>query len=73
MADPQTKRFVPIIECSPNGPYLVSGLSEFRNSKGEGLPTKKVTALCRCGGSSNKPYCDGTHAKLGFSSVRINQ
>ena len=60
----------PAITCSPNGPYLVERLDRLRNSKGESLPTKATIALCRCGGSSKKPFCDGTHAKIGFSSER---
>lgn len=56
----------PTIECSPNGPYLVEGLANLRNSRGESIAVKPVIALCRCGGSANKPFCDGTHAKIGF-------
>ena len=58
------------IECSPKGPYLVKGLEKFVNSKGETIETKSVIALCRCGASSNKPFCDGTHAKIGFSGEK---
>jgi CDGSH-type Zn-finger protein len=60
----------PTIACSENGPYIVKGLQHLRNSKGETLPTRATIALCRCGHSSKKPFCDGTHAKVGFSSVR---
>ena len=60
----------PTTECSPNGPYLVRNLQILRNSKGESIPTKPVIALCRCGGSAKKPFCDGTHSKLGFSSQK---
>ena len=60
----------PTIECKPNGPYLVKNLEDFRNSQGERLPTKPVLALCRCGGSANKPFCDGTHQKNGFSDAK---
>lgn len=62
---------VPMIELSENGPYVVKNLSTVRNSKGENLPTKDVVALCRCGGSSNKPFCDGTHAKIEFRSKNV--
>jgi CDGSH-type Zn-finger protein len=62
----------PAIECSPNGPYLVRNLQSLRNSKGESIPTKPVIALCRCGGSAKKPFCDGTHSKLGFSSQKVS-
>ena len=61
----------PTTECSPNGPYLVRNLQNLRNSKGESIPTKPVIALCRCGGSAKKPFCDGTHSKLGFSSQKV--
>ena len=61
----------PAIECSQNGPYLVRSLQNLRNSKDEGIPTKPVIALCRCGGSAKKPFCDGTHSKLGFSSQKV--
>lgn len=60
----------PKIQCSTNGPYIVKGLGRLRNSRGEALPVKATIALCRCGDSLNKPFCDGTHAKIGFSSER---
>lgn len=58
------------IQAAPNGPYLVHNSPSLKNSKGDDLETKEVTALCRCGKSDNKPYCDGAHAKAGFSSER---
>ena len=45
-----------VIKAKENGPYLVM------------KDGKVVFALCRCGGSNNKPYCDGTHAKIGFKA-----
>lgn len=62
----------PRIECVPNGPLRVHGLSTLRNAKGATLATKEVTALRRCGGSSNKPYCDGTHRSNRFSSANFD-
>ena len=59
------------IECRPNGPYLVKGLDELSRSSGEALRTEPVVALCRCGGSATKPFCDGTHKKNGFSDARV--
>ncbi len=50
------KKFV--IEASENGPYLVKSDGEI------------ITALCRCGASKNKPYCDGTHAKINFKASK---
>ena len=46
-------------------PKIVENL---RNSKGEPLSTVSGVALCRCGASKNKPFCDGTHGMIGFSS-----
>ncbi|MFI5388259.1 MAG: ferritin-like domain-containing protein [Candidatus Eremiobacterales bacterium] len=58
------------ISCAENGPYLIANLQHLTNSKGETLPTRPSLALCRCGGSNLKPYCDGTHARIGFSSAK---
>ena len=57
-----------IIETSANGPLLVFGNVVVKDK--DGILTKKnnVTAFCRCGASSNKPYCDGTHRKIDFKS-----
>jgi CDGSH-type Zn-finger protein len=60
----------PEIKPSQHGPLLVTNITSFTNSKGAALPTSPEMALCRCGGSRNKPYCDGTHARIGFSSDR---
>ena len=61
------------IEPKENGPYLVTNLRSLTNSKGTDLlPEKEVIALCRCGKSNNKPFCDGTHKKIGFSSAAEN-
>jgi CDGSH-type Zn-finger protein len=62
---------IPTIECSPNGPYVVRNLETLRNSRGESIPVEPVVALCRCGGSANKPFCDGTHKKNGFSGAKL--
>ncbi|GCC52678.1 hypothetical protein SanaruYs_29160 [Chryseotalea sanaruensis] len=55
-----------IVETSPNGPLLVYGNVVIKDK--EGILTKKnnVTAFCRCGASSNKPYCDGSHKRINF-------
>ena len=54
------------IYVEPNGPYVVTGGPELRNTKRkEGASTERF-ALCRCGGSNNKPFCDGSHQKIGF-------
>lgn len=61
----------PTIDCKPNGPYLVKNLENLTGPDGGRLDTKPVTALCRCGGSANKPFCDGTHRTNGFSDARL--
>jgi CDGSH-type Zn-finger protein len=57
-----------------NGPYLVSGdLKELEVTDASGnkfdISGKQTIALCRCGGSVNKPFCDGTHSKIGFQAA----
>ena len=56
------------ISSKPNGPYLVNGLTTFTNSRGEAIATKETIALCRCGESKNKPFCDGTHWTVEFDT-----
>ena len=54
------------ITVTADGPYVVSGEVEMRNEAGDLVRTARTVALCRCGQSGNKPYCDGTHARVGF-------
>lgn len=58
----------PTIECAKNGPYLVQHLETFANSHGDAIPARRTMALCRCGASKNKPFCDGNHDRVGFTS-----
>ncbi len=60
----------PSITSALDGPYMVKDLKNFANQKGP-IETKETMALCRCGGSANKPFCDGTHARIGFSSAKL--
>lgn len=55
-----------IVEPVPNGPLLVYGNLKVKDTDGHETQKNKVTAFCRCGASSNKPYCDGSHVKIGF-------
>lgn len=60
------------IKISPKGPYLVTGPIALTNADGSAvaLPEGRSTvALCRCGGSVTKPFCDGTHSKIGFDAA----
>ena len=55
------------ITVRKDGPYLVSGAVEVRDAEGNPYPAKGATvALCRCGKSAIKPFCDGTHKAIGF-------
>lgn len=51
-----------------NGPVMLRGNFEIRNSEGASMFRGMDTEFCRCGGSQNKPFCDGTHKRIGFSS-----
>jgi 3-phenylpropionate/trans-cinnamate dioxygenase ferredoxin subunit len=53
-----------------NGPYKVTGPIELVDHEGNKLAVPGETVLlCRCGGSTNKPFCDGTHSKIGFQGA----
>ena len=54
------------VDILKDGPILVHGNLNITNSNGEQEQKTKTTAFCRCGSSSNKPYCDGAHSKSGF-------
>jgi CDGSH-type Zn-finger protein len=54
------------IRASENGPLLVSGGVQVLDAEGNLLYEGERAAFCRCGGSSNKPFCDGTHKRNGF-------
>lgn len=62
----------------PNGPYYLINdmkpkvVENLKNFKGESLSTTVGIALCRCGKSNRKPFCDGTHSIIGFSSQNVN-
>lgn len=57
-----------IVETVQNGPLLVYGNIVVKDHDGNLTHKNKVTAFCRCGASGNKPYCDGTHNKIGWKS-----
>jgi CDGSH-type Zn-finger protein/truncated hemoglobin YjbI len=57
-----------VIQSQTNGPYLVTNAERLTDWLGEELPTRPQMALCRCGASQLKPFCDGTHAEIGFES-----
>ncbi|HXF95812.1 MAG TPA: CDGSH iron-sulfur domain-containing protein [Gemmatimonadales bacterium] len=65
------------ITPKPNGPLIVEGPCRVVAPDGSEIlvPPRKdgkpaqVIVLCRCGGSANKPFCDGTHKRIGFSDA----
>ena len=57
------------IEIMDDGPLVVSNLPSLVDSEGERMETGKKAALCRCGASRNKPFCDGSHRSAGFESA----
>jgi 3-phenylpropionate/trans-cinnamate dioxygenase ferredoxin subunit len=57
------------IEIIKNGPYIVKGEVEMKDADGNSYPAEKRMALCRCGASTEKPFCDGTHSKIGFQAA----
>lgn len=62
------------IQCRPNGPFLVEGSVEIVDQNGNPFPTnpnKPLIALCRCGQSGNRPFCDGTHNKCDFNAEEL--
>jgi CDGSH-type Zn-finger protein len=58
----------PPLEIRPqaDGPLVLSGPVEICSGTGRTIDRPSMTRLCRCGGSANKPFCDGTHARNGF-------
>jgi CDGSH-type Zn-finger protein len=56
------------IKIRDNGPLLVEGDFTLVDANGNEVPIVKK-ALCRCGGSTMKPFCDGTHSKIGFQGA----
>jgi CDGSH-type Zn-finger protein len=52
----------------PDGPISVQGDFEILKADGTKVETKETAYICRCGHSSNKPFCDGTHKKEGFKA-----
>ncbi len=59
------------IKAIENGPYVVEGVERIIDADGNeyDVSDRPRVSLCRCGGSTNKPFCDGTHSKLGFDAA----
>ena len=62
------------IRIRPHGPFLVEGPFTLLDSEGKAFPldpAKPAYALCRCGHSNNKPFCDGAHKNCSFESNEL--
>ena len=58
------------VSIMDNGPYIVKGEIEITDADGNVIKQKgKQAALCRCGASTTKPFCDGQHSKIGFQAA----
>ena len=69
MSDKETQLLKPI----SNGPISAKNIISLKSSDGTALDTKKSMLLCRCGGSSTKPYCDDTHLTNGFDDAKSDE
>lgn len=60
-----------VITANENGPYVLRGEVRILDVDGNAYDTegKASVSLCRCGGSRNKPFCDGTHSRIGFQAA----
>ncbi len=59
------------IRCRLDGPLIVEGSVEVVDHHGHPFPVptnKPLLALCRCGASANRPFCDGSHKRIGFAA-----
>lgn len=54
------------IQIMKDGPLVVTGKIKLTDNEGKEFKTYSITSFCRCGASSNMPFCDGTHRKIGF-------
>lgn len=55
------------VQALPNGPLMVFGDLHVKDAQGKEIVKQKSTAFCRCGHSSNKPFCDGSHKTVNFN------
>ncbi|MGH2900102.1 MAG: CDGSH iron-sulfur domain-containing protein [Solirubrobacteraceae bacterium] len=68
--EPVEEPLEPAIRASVDGPYHVRGAIPVTGADGTQFEPRNRQALCRCGGSKNKPFCDGTHWHIGFKDPR---
>jgi CDGSH-type Zn-finger protein/truncated hemoglobin YjbI/ferredoxin len=61
------------IQSAPNGPYLLTNVATLTDWLGVSLEPLPQAALCRCGASAIKPWCDGSHAQIGFEDAKSDE
>ena len=59
-----------VITLTTDGPLLIEGRVRVETAGGEVVREAERVALCRCGGTRNQPFCDGSHLRVGFTSTR---
>ena len=71
MPDPSESPIAPLptVTASPDGPLLVTGVVRVTAADGTVLREAERVALCRCGASKTKPFCDGSHRAIGWTSA----
>jgi CDGSH-type Zn-finger protein len=60
------------VQCRENGPFVIRGAVRVIDHQGNEFPLppgKDTIALCRCGHSQKKPFCDGSHKQVGFQAA----
>lgn len=57
------------IRVIKSGPLRVEGAVQLFDADGNAIETPAAFSLCRCGASTRKPFCDGTHSKIGFDAA----
>jgi CDGSH-type Zn-finger protein len=63
-----------VIRCRENGPLVIEGPVKVTDHLGNAFalpPGKEKVALCRCGQSKTKPFCDGSHKQCGFAAAEL--
>jgi CDGSH-type Zn-finger protein len=60
------------ITATKNGPYVITGPVKITDYDGREIDQPAQVALCRCGHSGNKPFCDGTHLTIDFDGTLAN-
>ena len=69
-ADPPDVVVETTIQASRNGPLLIQGSFQLLDESGRAIGNAGRAALCRCGATTNQPYCDGSHRRIGFESKK---